>query len=149
MPSDKLEAPWPYGNIFPVALGPFDIGANTSGYKKYASYLAPFALTVRQAVLWVAEGTWIAGAGMVVKVEDDESSPQTIVDEYTVTTADDTGVWRPLVVPNGKVKVRADAAITCSFNSGDAAGRANAVQVVIWCEPTYAPPGRDTPEGVN
>ena len=135
---------------YPITLGPVaypvEFGDST-GYKKMASFKAPFALTVKKAFLWMEEGSWVSGANMLMKVQDDESTPQVFVAERAVVTADDTGVWMDLTVAD-EGPIRHDAEVFLMIDTGDATGEFNCFTVSMWCLPTYAPAGQETPLGV-
>lgn len=149
MPDDRITGPWPHGPLMNVVLGPVSYPVefgDSTGYKKVASHKAPYALTVKAGYLWIEEASWVSGANMLMKIEDDESSPQVIVAARAVTTADDTGVWMTLTIAD-EGPVRAGAELTLSIDSGDATGEFNCLTVNLWCEPTYAPAGSNATLG--
>lgn len=137
--------PWPHGALYPIQLGPVSYPVefgDSTGYKKMASFKTPFAFNVKQAYWWLEESSWVSGAGMLMRVTDDDS--QTIVSARTVDTSDDTGVWMALTI-NDEGPVLNNAEIYLEIDSGDATGEFNCGTALLWVSPVYAPSGLDGP----
>ena len=142
-----VTVPWPHGPYYTIQLGPVSYPVefgDSTGYKKMASWKAPFPFYVKRAYLWLEEDSWVSGANMLMKVEDDTGTPQGIVTARTVDTNDDTGVWMDLTVAD-EGPVLNDAEVFLMVDSGDGSGEFNCMTVLLNVLPQYAPAGQTQP----